>query len=183
MKVNMLEVMNTETMAFVPNWNDDGSLSTVVVRTDGLQDVERTPTELMDAVLRYYGSSLRGAKDGARAILGEISMQPVLVSEKLGLYMFPSTSPANKGCIWFSLHHIDSYKMIDNKRIAVKLMNGSTITVETSLYSFDQKVKRASHLRCRLEGRPAYQVNETQVSYQINKEIEDRNYQFGEDNE
>ncbi|MBB4827038.1 competence protein ComK [Sporosarcina luteola] len=183
MYFNLSKVMNLETMMFVPRWSDDGSLCAVVVRTDGKCDVEMSPTELMDAVLRCYGSSLRGAKDGTRAILGEISMQPVLVSEKLGIYCFPSTSPENSKCIWFTLHHIESYTTIDKKHIEVTMMNGSTIDVETSYYSFDQKVKRASHLRCRLEGRPAYQVNETQVSYQIKKEMNDRNYEIDERDE
>ncbi|MCG3088253.1 competence protein ComK [Sporosarcina cyprini] len=180
MKINMLKVMNFEAMIYLPKWNEDGSLSTIVIRTDGLQEEAIFPTVLMDAALRFYGSSLQGAKDGTRSILGEISMQPVVVSDKFGLYWFPSTSPANLDCVWFALHHVDHYRAIDEKRISVVMMNGTEITVETSLYSFDRKVKRASHLRCQLEGRQAYQVKERQVSYYIIKKLEDRNYDIDE---
>ncbi|GKV57365.1 hypothetical protein NCCP2222_33120 [Sporosarcina sp. NCCP-2222] len=180
MKINMLKVMNSETIMFVPEWKDDGSLRTIVVRTEGKMLVDMSPTDLMDAVLRYYGSSLKGAKDGTRTILGDISMQPVVVSEKLGLYSFPSISPANPECIWFLHHQIYSYTAIDKKKIVVEMMNGTKITVETSHRSFDWKVKQASHLRCQMEGRPAYQVKETQVSYYINKKLKDRNYDIDE---
>ena len=47
------------------------------------------PTDLIDANLKYYGSSLKGASDGASMILGGKNMTPIIVNEKRGIYWFP----------------------------------------------------------------------------------------------
>lgn len=179
MKFNIANVMNSGVVAYVPILKDDGRLFTMVVRTDRLLEVEMSPTILMDAVLRYYGSSLRGAKEGTRALLGDIFMQPVVVSEKQGLYWFPGMSTTHIDCVWFALHHVQNHTTIDKNRIAIQLTNVG-ITIKSSWLSFNRKVMMASLLRCKIEGRPIYRVSETQVRYQILKEIEERNYRIDE---
>lgn len=138
------------------------------------------PTALIDFNFQYYGSSLRGAGDGAKMIIGKGRMYPVVVNEKLDLYWFPSKSPLREDCIWLALHHIKDYIDVGEKRTKIIFSNGSTITIDMSRTSFDNKVQRAYKLKGKLESRTRdtpLQVNESKEHYHIAKSLEGPNFE------
>lgn len=146
-------VVKHETVLFLPKYNQYGNPSTVVMEESAPFEVSMHPKSLIDYNLKYYGSSLQGARDGAKAILGEVRMYPVVINEKLDIFWFPSKSVVSADCIWFALHHLRDYAAIDSKNTKVLLSNGSTVSIETSIYSFDKKVQRAYKLRGKIAGR------------------------------
>lgn len=146
-------VLDNNTILFSPMYDEFGYLHTTVRDVNGIFNTELGPTLLIDFNLRYYGSSLRGAIDGANMILGNGHMNPVIVNEKLDLYWLPSKSPYKDDCIWFALHHIKDYFDADGKRTKIIFSNGSTIIIEMSRNSFDLKVQKAYKLKGKLESR------------------------------
>ena len=83
-------VLKYESILVLPRRDEHGNLFSVVIEIDGPVDVDVSPTELIDFNLRYYGSSLQGARDGAMTILGKVKMNPVTISERLNLYWLPA---------------------------------------------------------------------------------------------
>lgn len=163
-------VLDYDTILFLPRFTTTGKLCTTVMKMDGAFDEELGPTALIDFNLRYYGSSLRGARDGAKMILGNGYMHPVIINERLGLYWFPSKSPFQSDCIWFALHQIKDSVAVGTNKTKIFFHNGSTITIDISRAVFDNKVHKTYKLKARMESRTdgiLMQVSESKACYHI----------------
>lgn len=174
-------VLKNEAILILPKRDEYGNLFSVVMETDGPVDVDLSPTALIDFNLRYYGSSLQGARDGAMTILGKVKMNPVTVSERLNLYWLPSMSPTQEGCIWLALHHISDYISIGKKQTQVLFTNGITLIIDMSESTFDKKVQKAYKLKCEMEMRireTASHVSESKSHYHIAKKGNNINYEI-----
>ena len=186
MKLYKEFIMNYETILFSPKNNEYGRIYTKILEKDRLYLVDMGPTDLMDANLKYYGSSLKGASDGASMILGGVSMTPVIVNERRGIYWFPSKSPTKVDCVWFALHHIKHYHSVVKGKTVVTFNNGSTFDLDISYYSFDKKVKRAYKLKGKMEGRTneiPSRVAESRTKYHFNKNDQNLNYDIDKGDE
>ena len=172
-------IMNFETILFCPNYDEYGNLHTRIFEDLSVFHVDARPTDLMDSNLKYYGSSLKGASDGASMILGGISMTPIIVNEKRGIYWFPSKSPSREDCVWFALHQIKHYVNVPRGKTLVTFNNECTFGLNVSYYSFDKKVERAYKLKGKIEGRTneiPLRVAETRATYHFNKNDPEINY-------
>ena len=65
--------MNSETMMYMPVYDSFGNLCTQVYEKNNEYISTLPPTKLLDFNLRYFGSSLRGAFDGSKMILGKLN--------------------------------------------------------------------------------------------------------------
>jgi len=165
-------VMNYNTVLLLPKTNEFGELYTFVLDKNSSFDVKLGPTDLIDFNLKYYGSSLKGAREGANMILGVGKMSPVMINEKLDLYWFPSKSSAKEDCIWFALHHIKETIKLPNTHTKVIMSDGDIIIVEMSKTSFDKKIQKAYNLKGKIESRTkiiSMQVEEAKGVYVISK--------------
>ncbi len=172
-------IITPETMVFIPKFDANGHPLTVVMESRCTFDALASPTDLVDYSLRYYGSSLRGAGDGARAILGSITKYPVLICEKLDIFWFPSTSPKLSNCVWFALHHIRTYEAVGKYRTIVRLSNGSTIEIDISFNVFEKRIQRAYRLRYVLDERTKFSMlfaKEYRVRHHYRKVNNEVNY-------
>ena len=174
-------VMNYNTVLFLPRTNEYGELYTFVLDKTSSFDVQLGPTDLIDFNLKYYGSSLKGAREGAIMILGGGKMSPVMINEKLDLYWFPSKSPAKEDCIWFALHHIKETIKLPNIRTKVIMSDGNIIIVEMSKESFDKKIQKAYNLKGKIEARTKIipmHVSEVKGAYVISKAEKGLNFEI-----
>ncbi len=169
-------------MAFLPKYDEYGNCNTIVMESNNTVEALSSPTELVDFSLRYYGSSLRGAGDGSRFVLGNITKYPVLMCERLDLYWFPSKSPKLRDCIWFALHHVQSYSAYDKTKTKVIFSNGSSILVEVSASAFETRIQRTYSLRYIIEERSKFTfflANEPKERYHFRKQKDGLNYENG----
>lgn len=176
-------IVRQETMMFLPTFDEFGNLSTHVIEIDGDYKVDMKPAELMNHCLGYYGASLRGALDGAKAILGKVRMRPVVMSEKLELYWFSSKSNIHEDCIWFALQHVREYEGVSSTETEVTLSNGLRIVVDVSMYRFKERIQRAYQLKGKLEERSKWHflaTREMKASYQIRRPMGVLNYEIEE---
>ncbi|MCM3709170.1 competence protein ComK [Sporosarcina luteola] len=170
-------VVNNGTSIILPEFDENGRLLSVVMEKTELFKVNIEPTKLIDYSLRCYGSSLRGANDGSRTLLGEISMPPIVLNLTQSLYWFPHMSPVNEDCVWIAIDHVKDYKAIDKKHTEIVLNNGTEIILNTSFYSFDEKYTRAFKLKYKIERQTTPgAVIESKTRYFISKKGKDRNY-------
>lgn len=153
MKTRKNYVIRQGTMVFMPYYNEFGELETHVIEQEKECYLNMSPTELMDECLGFYGASLRGAFDGAKKVLGNMHMCPILVNGTLGHYWFSTKSRNQKDCVWFALHHVKDYKSVGVKETKVTLSNGIKVIVNVSAYSFERKIQKAYELKGTLEER------------------------------
>ncbi|MDN7244651.1 competence protein ComK [Planococcus shenhongbingii] len=145
-------VITAETTIVLPNYNENGFLHALIGNGEGFTEVELSPYELIDINLRYRGSSLRGAMDGAE-ILVRGTMNPIVLDQEEILIFFPSSSPTRKECVWFGLRHIVGSVAIDKKLTQVNLSNGSAVSVNVSKRTFDKKLTKAYELQYKIQER------------------------------
>ncbi|WP_397537212.1 competence protein ComK [Rummeliibacillus pycnus] len=182
----MLEEIYTvsdNTMAFLPDFDGVGGFKTTILEVDDLKECHLNPVELLDQNLRFFGSSLRGASEGTRYILGEVNMYPVIMNLKHQLVWFPTRSPKKNDCVWLALNHIKSYKRNKNQSTKIIFTNGSSLNIEVSFSSFEMRMNRAYALKFRLEYRSSFMlippsVQRNFLKYEIIKEANDINYQI-----
>ena len=153
MRYNNEDIMSRETMLYMAEYDSFGNLCTRVIERDYQYVSKLTPTQLMDFNLRYYGSSLRGAFDGSKMILGKLNKNPIIVHERFNILWFPSKSPLHPDCIWFAVHQIDDFTAVDKKQTKVIFMNGNEMIVDVSAKSFEYRIQRAFLLKYKLEKR------------------------------
>ncbi|MFJ7699402.1 competence protein ComK [Lysinibacillus fusiformis] len=147
------DIMSSETMLYMPVYDSFGNLCTRVMEKSKDYISKIPPTKLMDYNLRYYGSSLRGAFDGSKMILGKLNKNPIVVDERGNILWFPSKSPLHPECIWFAVHHIEEYFSVDKKSTKVIFTNGQDIIVDVSVKTIEYRIQRAFLLKYRLERR------------------------------
>ena len=186
MKVYKEFILNYATILFTPKTDKYGRLYTQILEKDNIFLVDKGPTDLMDANLNYYGSSLKGASHGASKILGGVSMTPIIVNERRGIYWFPSKSPSKEDCVWFALHHIKNYRSLTKGKTVVTFNNECTFNLEISYYSFDMKVKQAYQLKGKMDERTneiPSRIAESKTKYHFNRNDQDFNYNIRRDAE
>ena len=91
----------------VPKFDDFNNPYTIIVTSNGYERVNLTPSQLIDTDLKENGSSLKGAKEAAKAMLGTASVPPILIPRSPFSHVWFSTeSTRNKTCHYFALHHV-----------------------------------------------------------------------------
>lgn len=174
--------LDENALVLIPEYDNGRKLTKVLNKNDVLL-VEGTQEEILDATLRYYGNSLRGAREGAKSVLGNIKRMPIMVNEILGQFWFPTTSPSNDDCIWLAFHHILNYEAIDKSHTKVRMSGGSYIVVPISVSSLETKVQRTCKLRYEFEirtNRAREQIREQVIKYEVIKQSGHLNYTFRE---
>ena len=131
----------------VPKFDDFNNPYTIIVTSNGYERVNLTPSQLIDTDLKENGSSLKGAKEAAKAMLGTPSVPPILIPRSPFSHVWFSTeSTRNKTCHYFALHHVVDAKektFLPGETI-VFLRNGRNIEVPVSRSKFMQRWNKAS---------------------------------------
>ncbi|MBS4219043.1 competence protein ComK [Bacillus sp. FJAT-49711] len=143
MEVRNDYVINTDAKVILNQYDEFGSLCSLVFEGEDIYSVKASPLTIVKKSIEYYGHSLQGAIAGAKSALGKISMPPVKISGKLGIYWFPVKSIMHEDHIWISIDHIADYYALSDKTVTVIFHDGSDIAVESSYNSFERKVNRA----------------------------------------
>ena len=108
--------------------------------------VDQSPVEIIDATLKYIGFDLKGAKSGARAILGNVKMCPIMVHSALNICLFPHKSSTNHDAIWFNVDHIVQTRRL-GKKTQVDLSNGVSMIIDSTITAFNAKITIAKQLK------------------------------------
>ncbi|MEG0472083.1 MAG: competence protein ComK [Solibacillus sp.] len=98
----------SDAMAIIPYTAEYGELYSIIVQDNELIKVPLKNSKILDYQLRLIGSSMNGAKDAAKLVLGTTSMHPIVAKmhPKIEIW-FPSESIRNvMTCVFLSLHRI-----------------------------------------------------------------------------
>lgn len=147
-----LFIIGRSTAALLPLYVN-GYLYTKVIDGGRIFMVERSPRQIIRDSMHHYGHGWDGAVRASRAALGNISMAPVKISGKLGIYWFPTKSPYKDDCFWFALDLIEEVGCLPDKSTEVKLFYGQKVTVPLSPSLFNKRKHRALDLKTMYEKR------------------------------
>ncbi|MGN7478798.1 competence protein ComK [Solibacillus silvestris] len=119
---------------------------TTVITSKGTKRINLRPTQILDIELKENGSSIKGAKEAAKALLKNTTMLPIIIPRYSFFHVwFSSGSTRNPVCYHFALHHvIDAIEnpLLPNSTI-VLLRNGQKIPVSVSLNQFNRRWNNA----------------------------------------
>jgi len=133
---------NRGTLAIVPNEKE----SSLVYEDDERYIVNNHPYKIMEDSCKYFGSSYKGRKEGARDILGAEYKVPIILEDSSNLIVFPTTSPLADDCVWISLHRLKKFERIDVNNTKIIFDNDKEIIVPCSYRTIENQVSRASRL-------------------------------------
>lgn len=108
--------------------------------------------EIINNSCRYFGSSFDGRLSGTKKILGISYKAPIIIEESSDLIFFPTNSPRNNNCAWFSLKGIKNY-VKNGKNTTIILLNNKKITINCSYLSIDNQILRSARLLMLLKSR------------------------------
>ncbi|MED3552742.1 competence protein ComK [Cytobacillus praedii] len=141
-------LINEMTVLLYGVWNEYGELFTFIIDGTDSFFVTMQPIKLIDKSIICYGSSLKGALESAKKLLGENRhMYPIKVDALLDIWLFPTKSYKKDNCIWFALNHVKNTKAVDINRTKVFLNYGHEIEIIMRESSFRNKRGSASDLR------------------------------------
>ncbi|CRK80965.1 competence transcription factor (CTF) [Neobacillus massiliamazoniensis] len=140
-------MIGKETVLLRGEYNQDGQVCTRIKHGNMWRLEKVAPLKLIDESLKKFGSSLRGALDGSKFLLGNKNMRPIVFDPFSGIYLFPSKSPAKADCVWFNILHIIDYKPINRYQTKVFLNYGGSIILDMRECNFKRKLNRTFKLR------------------------------------
>ena len=108
---------------------------------------------ILDHSCKYFGSSYKGRKEGAKSIIGASYKMPIIVEEGRDIIFFPTSSPADKECIWIAVNKIGNFTKEKFNTTKVIFENGIELVIPLSYRSFENQVYRASRLSHLLNAR------------------------------
>jgi len=164
MKEVNVYIINKRTCIIYPHYDNYGKIIAIVIETEGVYFVNMSPMEIIEHSLLSYLSSFQGAKDGAKHILGNTTMNPLMISEKLGLYIIPTMSPTNNECVWFMLGQYKNHLPVEKNILNVMFKHGYETELKISPKSFENKLQKAFRLREHMEEMGQQQIEYTAPS-------------------
>lgn len=166
-------------MGIVPDFDEYGKPGSLVLEPDRTFIVPMKPRHLIDRTLRTYGTSYRGAVEGAAYILERNHNPPVLINAGKPVILFPTTSPSREECAWFALDHIVHFQEEEKATTRITFTKGNSLVADVSCHSFNTQFQKALRFRHQLE-RPddrLSQAFEPGVSYHLVKGKGMRNFE------
>lgn len=174
--------ISSETIIILPDFDENGFLNSLLCKKAGVSKAGLSPYNLIDTNLRFRGSSMRGALEGAQAILGKMNMNPLILDKEQDIILFPCRSPYREDCVWLALQHVKQYRSAGKSLTQVELSNGSTIMLDVSKQAFEKKMQRAYELRFKMQAQKMQFegiVMETGITYHFSKNRDRGNYEDG----
>jgi competence protein ComK len=173
MKVNEFIVLDEfivsrYTMAILPHHFHEHRYSKVI-EEDGEYIVKMKPLDIIARSCHYYGSSLKGRKEGTKEIIGITHKAPIAIEPLNEIYVFPTTSPNDPRCVWLSHIHVFKYEPSRGERTMVYFKNEKSICLEVSYHSFVNQLYRTAQLRTKLSERMEARERKMQYLFRMDR--------------
>lgn len=140
--------INDNTIAVIPiDFN-----KTKIIEIKNSYIDENSVKEIINNSCRYFGSSYEGRLSGTKKILGISYKAPIIIEESGDIIFFPTNSPRNIECMWFSLKGIKNY-IKTGKNTVIELSNNEKIKVNCSYFTIDNQILRSARLLMLLKNR------------------------------
>ncbi|MCH1626855.1 competence protein ComK [Fredinandcohnia quinoae] len=144
--------INRYTMAILPVMIGNDLFSRIIEVEDEFI-VAMKPIEIVDRSCRYYGSSLKGRREGTKEMMGITHKAPIIIEASNKIYFFPTASPRIPRCAWLSHIYILDKNYAGHEKTNVIFTTKKSIQINVSLGSFESQLYRTAQLRTVMSNR------------------------------
>ncbi|ANZ95655.1 MULTISPECIES: competence protein ComK [Brochothrix] len=145
--------INASTMLIKPLIISKYDCHSIVLDSEGSQEIALNPVKLISDGCKFFGSSLEGRKTATKHLIGFTHKAPIMIDSLSYIFTFPTTSPKRKNdCIWVFPQHLSRYHKAPHSRTHLIFHNGFEITLDISFDSFSNQLARTSLLHMKLLG-------------------------------
>ncbi len=149
--LNEYEV-NIYTMTILPILLEN-KLCSRIIEIDEELIVKMKPIEVVDRSCKYFGSSLKGRKEGTRELMGITHKPPIIIEPSNQIFLFPTASPSSTECAWLSHSHIIKHSPAGNGTTNITFRNKKIINFDISKGSFENQLFHTAQLRTIISSR------------------------------
>ena len=107
---------------------------------------------LIDESCKYYGSSLKGRREGSNFLLGNNYKVPIIIDEYRETIFFPTSSYNNVDNIWINYKQIEKYFGSEYQTIII-FKNNQKLTIKLSNKIVNRQVLKSSRLESILKSK------------------------------
>lgn len=146
-------ILTNESLFMVPEYDHNGRVCTLVQEGGNSFIVSQSPRKILAETLKYFGNTFEGAVEGARDILGNHHMLPIVVCAPLDMYWFPTQSVESEQCVWISLLHIERIDEFSYLQTIVHFDTGESIIINKKAARIINKQQQTAILKIKTEQR------------------------------
>lgn len=170
--------INEETMAFIPNFNEEYVVKILERERKIATLVKETAIEMIDKACKQQLSDIRSRRNAVKMYLPYYQKKlPIVIDVARRIYAIPTESPDNMTCHWLFLSHIHKIVPLSTrtkegkKRSRVIFKDKQELIINTSYYSLMNQLQRALHCKAVFEdlvlsGHATYKIiAETKIPY------------------
>ncbi|SET25398.1 competence protein ComK [Salinibacillus kushneri] len=130
--------INRKTMAVVPHFGPDHQSK--ILETDREFYCTKTVNQIIERSCIEGGSTIAGRRKAMERILHTKVKLPIPINPVLGTFFFPSKSPKELNCYWFSFFHIEEYLKSKQGGTDIVFSNQTTTVIDTSFLAFRRQM-------------------------------------------
>ncbi|BAM46914.1 MAG: competence protein ComK [Amphibacillus sp.] len=109
--------------------------------------VAEPPTKIIEKAHKQNGEELLARADAAKVVCGFNNKPPVVISITKNLYYFPTHSPSNPNCSWFSHTHSTTVSKAKYGGAIVHFRNGHKLEIPVSEMIMTNQLYRTAQFR------------------------------------
>ena len=140
-------IINEETLVLKAN-----NKKTEIIEKNCEFIVAQQILSIIDESCKYYGSSLKGRREGSNYLLGNNYKVPIIIDEYQELIFFPTSSYKKEDIIWINYYYIDKYYGKDNNTIII-FKNNKKISFNISNKIINNQILKSSRLESILKSK------------------------------
>jgi competence protein ComK len=140
------------TMAILPEVTEKG-IHSLVKEMDAEFLVEMKPIDIIDRSCRFFGSSLKGRREGTKDIMGITHKAPIVIDPTNYIYFFPTLSPNRQQCSWISHSFVQSIQSTHYDETILTFSNREEVVLPISKGSLENQLYRTAQLKTTLSSR------------------------------
>ena len=166
MEIQFTYVINQNTVAILPEFKYGGAKALIIENYKQFY-VSKSPTQIIEASLLQYGSSLSGAKSSSQHFLGQIRRHPIMICSKLDIFFYITSSMKNPDAVWISGAHTKQIRKMSNKRTQIQFVNGDFIEIDGKYKSVQSYYHRCLELK-KIQMETIFENQKEKVKEEIN---------------
>lgn len=139
-------LINRKTVCLFSEFDQYGKQYTRVIEGTKMFKVSLTIIEMIEQTLNFHCSSLKGAIDGAKSILGEKYSIPIVIDALEGIILIPCGSLGKKDTIWIVNNQIDRLERLGKETI-IYTYYGHRLMISMKVGQIEMKRGQASLLQ------------------------------------
>ncbi|RFU65200.1 competence protein ComK [Peribacillus glennii] len=143
-------LINQKTVLIASEFDNFGKELSRIIEGKKTFLVNRRPIQIIDETLKYYGSSLAGATQGSKAILGDKYNLPIAVNPRVFNILIPCKTSGKKGNLWLAYSHIIHPEKINTRSTRLHLNFGHSIILNMKRRNVESRQQLGALLHIRM---------------------------------